>query len=240
LANSEIIGFLGGTWSADSKVLSITEAFPCKSVATEEDHVNVEMDPQSELEVREVIKKNGLRVVGWYHSHPVFQPDPSIRDIENQTSYQTLFRDENHNSEPFVGIIVGPYDRRMPTEESAINFFYIKKQAEKIGQPMAVEYTIKDIDATSTILEEKLQKLIDSYKSYPTRMDWEELWRYCAPLNPTDLDEGKKKINVEPTTKFTKLQKAIRFQLSKVPSEQAEAFIKKIMEELEKNWEKLR
>ncbi len=47
-----------------------------------------------------------------------------FQDIENQTSYQTLFRDESNNIEPFVGIIVGPYDRRMPTEESAISAHY--------------------------------------------------------------------------------------------------------------------
>ncbi len=92
LATTEIIGFLGGKWDPASKctlaferfmltltALLISEAFPCKSVATAEDTVNVEMDPSSELEVREVIKNSGLHVVGWYHSHPVFQPDPSIR-----------------------------------------------------------------------------------------------------------------------------------------------------------------
>jgi hypothetical protein len=65
--------------------------------------------------------------IGWYHSHPVFQPDPSIRDIENQTNYQNLLKDANANVEPFVGIIFGPYDIRMPTEETtiSISFFMI-------------------------------------------------------------------------------------------------------------------
>lgn len=49
------------------------------------------MDPVSEMEAREVFEQKGLRVVGWYHSHPTFEPEPSIRDIENQTSYQVSF-----------------------------------------------------------------------------------------------------------------------------------------------------
>lgn len=26
--------------------------------------------------------------MGWYHSHPTFQPEPSLIDIENQYNYQ--------------------------------------------------------------------------------------------------------------------------------------------------------
>ena len=46
------------------------------------------MDPQSEMEAREAFAVKGLDVVGWYHSHPTFEPDPSIRDLENQATYQ--------------------------------------------------------------------------------------------------------------------------------------------------------
>ena len=35
-----------------------------------------------------------MQVVGWYHSHPTFKPDPSVTDIMNQESYQRLMRDE--------------------------------------------------------------------------------------------------------------------------------------------------
>ncbi len=46
------------------------------------------MDPASEVAAREVFAEKGLEFVGWYHSHPTFDPQPSIRDIENQTQYQ--------------------------------------------------------------------------------------------------------------------------------------------------------
>ena len=68
-----------------------------------------------------MIQNHGLKVLGWYHSHPSFQPDPSVVDCENQGNYQKLFHSiDNFNEQthlpreencPFVGLIVGTYDR---------------------------------------------------------------------------------------------------------------------------------
>jgi proteasome lid subunit RPN8/RPN11 len=46
------------------------------------------MDPESEILARQEFSERGFSVVGWYHSHPTFEPTPSIRDIENQVNYQ--------------------------------------------------------------------------------------------------------------------------------------------------------
>lgn len=87
LAHTEIIGLLGGNFiQRDStKILQVKLVFPCKSTST---GIQCEMDPASEMMAREVFSEKGFNVVGWYHSHPTFEPHPSIRDIENQTSYQ--------------------------------------------------------------------------------------------------------------------------------------------------------
>ncbi|KAF8920492.1 hypothetical protein BGZ58_004318, partial [Dissophora ornata] len=106
LMTAEIIGFLAGEWCAATRTIHIKAIFPCRSLPTGQNHVNVEMDPTSEFEVRQEIEKRNMRIVGWYHSHPTFTPDPSLVDIENQTSYQSLFKDESMNEEPFVGAIV--------------------------------------------------------------------------------------------------------------------------------------
>ena len=50
-----------------------------------------------------------------YHSHPVFAPKPSQKDAENQRNYQALFRCAASALEPFLGVIVGPYDVLLPT-----------------------------------------------------------------------------------------------------------------------------
>ncbi|KAJ1951176.1 hypothetical protein EC988_004120, partial [Linderina pennispora] len=124
LMMSEVIGLLGGQWNSHDKVLTVVRAFPCKAIESEDAHTNVEMDPGEQLAVTQQINGNGLRVVGWYHSHPTFRPDPSIIDIENQTAYQALFKDDGGEDEPFVGAIVGPYDPEMPGPVSAFNWFY--------------------------------------------------------------------------------------------------------------------
>ena len=161
MCKNEIIGFLAGKWHAKERVVEIAAAYPCRSLSdTANQDVNVEMDPVSELQIRHIINARGLDIVGWYHSHPTFQSDPSVRDIENQTAYQLLFRSQqdkmeraerkrrsnNKNSsgssssypevvqdavdEPFVGIIVGPYDPRLPSLRSWFCLFHVVRASE--------------------------------------------------------------------------------------------------------------
>ena len=88
LADAEIIGLLGGRWDAATRKMHVQAPFPCRAVARDDDGAtDVEMDPASELQVREVIKRHKMDVVGWYHSHPRFVAEPSVTDIENQRSY---------------------------------------------------------------------------------------------------------------------------------------------------------
>ena len=124
LARNEIIGFLAGSWDAEENVIHVHRAFPCRALDIGDSRlVNVEMDPTSAIEVRDAIQRAGSKVVGWYHSHPAFQPDPSLRDIENQQHYQSLFRDEACSKEPFVGLIVATYDTDLPNAVSIVNTF---------------------------------------------------------------------------------------------------------------------
>lgn len=51
-----------------------------------DDSVQVEADPVAQFAVFERITGEGLQVVGWYHSHPLFEPSPSVRDTQNQLS----------------------------------------------------------------------------------------------------------------------------------------------------------
>lgn len=97
-------------------VLTIVQSFPCRALESAEKNVSVEMEPTSQIETCEritsTLHNDGfLRVVGWYHSHPVFEPDPSLRDIENQINYQTLFRGNgaDHEAMPFLGAIISRF-----------------------------------------------------------------------------------------------------------------------------------
>ncbi len=67
------------------------------------------------------------QVVGWYHSHPTFAPEPSLIDIENQHQYQQLMRNEGTGSEPFVGLIVGTYDDSVKQPVSLFRYFHVRR-----------------------------------------------------------------------------------------------------------------
>jgi len=133
LLSSEIIGFLGGHWDAEQRLLHLREAFPCRSIAGDTGSVHVELDPLAEVQVRAAIEGRQMQVVGWYHSHPVFAPQPSIRDVQNQQNYQTLFHDQAFNMFPFVGLIVSPYDGRLSSAASALTMFYVESSTSSAG-----------------------------------------------------------------------------------------------------------
>ncbi|XP_056621315.1 histone H2A deubiquitinase MYSM1 [Triplophysa dalaica] len=100
----EVIGLLGGTYKEDEKVLKICAAEPCNSLST---GMQCEMDPVSQTQASELLADKGHNVVGWYHSHPAFDPNPSLRDIDTQAKYQSYF---SRGGAPFIGMIVSPYN----------------------------------------------------------------------------------------------------------------------------------
>ena len=198
LVKAEIIGLLGGTWDADARVLTVDDAFPCRSLADtgEDDSTNVEMDPSSEIEVRERIEDRKMRVVGWYHSHPVFEPEPSVRDVENQSNYQDLFCDEKRHMYPFVGIIVGPYDARMPTPTSIINAFYVNRIVGLPAQAMTVEHELLgsvDEPAAAALLRD-CEKLLEHYRAAPTRVHMLADWQH-VPVGGTNAFDSFRNVD---------------------------------------------
>ena len=65
LADSEIIGFLAGRFDRTSRTLFIQAPFPCRATArTDDGSTDVEMDPGSEIEIRDVIDRNKMKVRG--------------------------------------------------------------------------------------------------------------------------------------------------------------------------------
>lgn len=140
LCRHEIIGFLGGTWDPHTRSLNVKRALPARRLVLgapgENASVEVELDPESVPDIVEALDRDGLRVVGWYHSHPVFSTHPSLRDVENQANYQRLFRDDEGGGggggggAPFVGAIVGPYATRNPDLSSDVRWFHVAPRGE--------------------------------------------------------------------------------------------------------------
>ena len=145
LAECEIIGFLGGKWDAENQIVYVQAAFPCRSLTGGgyDGSTDVEMDPSSEIQLRDIIRQQNLQVVGWYHSHPQFQPDPSIRDIENQCSYQALFKDHQSDTEPFIGLIVGTYDTCNHDANSVFRYFHCRYEKAANHQDVASSFPME-------------------------------------------------------------------------------------------------
>ena len=45
-------------------------------------------------------------MLGWYHSHPKFEVNPSHIDVINHEMYQKMFNEDGHH---FVALIISPY-----------------------------------------------------------------------------------------------------------------------------------
>ncbi|KAI8333892.1 hypothetical protein BC941DRAFT_379674 [Chlamydoabsidia padenii] len=172
LVLTEIIGLLGGTFETNDngeKILTVKQVFPCKSTSTD---IQCEMDPNSEMEAREWFAEKGLQVVGWYHSHPTFVAIPSIRDIENQMSYQDLFRIKETGDEPFIGLIINPYNTKdgisamtyvhISNEVDSTMTFRVPYKCDQITTP-----NIVDVAATMATFEH----LVEEYKDHQEKVD---------------------------------------------------------------------
>ncbi len=99
--------------------------FPCLSTLRDDSgSTDVEMDSISFSRTVEWIRSLDLEVVGWYHSHPAFQAEPSVTDIRNQHTHQELFAKDTET--PFLGIIVGVHGISPADPRSEINVFHVE------------------------------------------------------------------------------------------------------------------
>ncbi|KAM9848665.1 histone H2A deubiquitinase MYSM1 [Aulostomus maculatus] len=133
VSRGEVIGLLGGTFNEEEKVLKICVAEPCNSVST---GLQCEMDPVSQTQACDVLSSLGLSVVGWYHSHPSFHPNPSVRDINTQDQFQSYF---SRGGAPFIGMIVSPYDPAHPSPHSQTTCLLVKESQGPSG-PQKLPY----------------------------------------------------------------------------------------------------
>ncbi|KAM5161007.1 deubiquitinase MYSM1 isoform 3-T5 [Callospermophilus lateralis] len=91
---AEVIGLLGGRYSEVDKIVEVCAAEPCNSLST---GLQCEMDPVSQTQASETLAVRGYSVIGWYHSHPAFDPNPSLRDIDTQAKYQVYLTNLKYN-----------------------------------------------------------------------------------------------------------------------------------------------
>lgn len=115
---NEVIGFMSGYRTrtkgpnAKKDVMVITECNPCHTAQFPDEYGNtdysrnVEMDPESATNIVQEIQSKGRALIGWYHSHPKFEVNPSHIDVVNHEMYQKMFNEDGNH---FFGVIISPY-----------------------------------------------------------------------------------------------------------------------------------
>jgi len=102
---------------------------------------------------------------------------------------------------------------------------------------MFIEHKTIDDESITEVTEKKLFDLVEEYKTFDSRINFEELWRYCAPLPEGTVTDEEKKVTVDPTTKLVKFSKALKCRLPKILSlEDQDKFINKIVNAIQTSW----
>ncbi|XP_028260521.1 histone H2A deubiquitinase MYSM1 isoform X2 [Parambassis ranga] len=179
VSRGEVIGLLGGTFNEEAKVLRICVAEPCNSVST---GMQCEMDPVSQTQACDVLSSLGFSVVGWYHSHPSFHPNPSVRDINTQDQFQSYF---SRGGAPFIGMIVSPYDPANPSPHSQTTCLLVKESQEPSG-PQKLPYRFdflssQDIPDWEQTMR-RAQWIVHKYAQTPGSVRMDRLFRRDSHL----------------------------------------------------------
>ncbi|KAF4797236.1 Histone H2A deubiquitinase MYSM1 [Turdus rufiventris] len=158
---AEVIGLLGGRYSEADKIVEVCAAEPCNSLST---GLQCEMDPVSQTQASESLAARGFQVIGWYHSHPAFDPNPSIRDIDTQAKYQSYF---SRGGAMFIGMIISPYNRNNPLPYSQITCLVISDEISSDGSyrlPYKFEMEQMLEEPQWELIFEKTRWIIEKYR----------------------------------------------------------------------------
>uniref|UniRef100_A0A182P9P1 MPN domain-containing protein n=1 Tax=Anopheles epiroticus TaxID=199890 RepID=A0A182P9P1_9DIPT len=166
LTNYEVCGYLGGTWDINAHNLSITHAFPCRNTRHDRDKAAL-----CELQIQKLMIKKNINLVGWYHSHPRFPVQPTLRDCDAQLDYQIRMRGPTEASYiPCIGFICSPYDDQNSALESNVMSFWVMPPPEnrpaEYGRPMLMSYTLVQDETLSEDVKEEMMLTVDYYKQF--------------------------------------------------------------------------
>nr|SVE70282.1 EOG090X020Z [Daphnia similis]SVE72170.1 EOG090X020Z [Daphnia similis] len=179
LTRSEVVGYLAGQWDINTNTLTIKQAFPCLSRIGER-----KRGQTTEVKIAQSMENSGLCLVGWYHSHPLSPPAPTVRDIDSQLEHQLRLKGTGEQGyRPCVGMILSPFLRTDPNQTNSTSHlacYWVCPPAEsrplELGRPMAMQYNVVyDASAKEDVVS-KLETCLNFYQDSPDRTDFDEIW----------------------------------------------------------------
>ncbi|KAK6484396.1 histone H2A deubiquitinase MYSM1-like [Huso huso] len=177
---AEVIGLLGGGYSEGERVLEICVAEPCNSLST---GLQCEMDPVSQTQASEALAGRGYSVVGWYHSHPAFDPNPSLRDIDTQAKFQSYF---SRGGAQFIGMIVSPYNPTNVSPHSQVTCLIVSEDlgsAGAHGLPFKFEIQQSPQEPQWPLVLKKAEWIIDKYRLSRGSVPMDRIFRRDSNLS---------------------------------------------------------
>ncbi|CAL4177707.1 unnamed protein product, partial [Meganyctiphanes norvegica] len=176
---AEVMGLLGGYYDPAMDTIHVTVAVPTKATTS---GVECDMCPVSQSSACTKIHEGGVQVVGWYHSHPTFPPNPSVQDIETQSQMQRWFA---RQEAPFLGVIVSPFCPTNRGEASQIRCIVLDAPphcSSDSDSETKVPYKLNwsTSEAMPGLWEEvceSVRGVVGSARDDPMAVDWRREWR---------------------------------------------------------------
>lgn len=174
LTDSEVVGYLAGSWDFNSHNLYITRAFPCRNT-------NRDRDKSAEVEskIQKAMRAEKLKPVGWYHSHPHRAAAPTLRDVDAQLEHQIRMKGTTENNyTPCIGLIISPYNADNQSLESIITAYWVipppENKPNEYGRPMAMSFSVAHDSTLHNNVKEEMKACVQYYESDPSLIKFSE------------------------------------------------------------------
>lgn len=166
LTTNEVCGYLGGTWDFNTHNLIITDTFPL---------LNTRFDRAKavdcEYNIQKTMLEKNIQLVGWYHSHPRFDAQPTMRDCDKQMDYQIKLRGTSDTTyTPCVGFIFSSYDGEDVENEAKMLPFWVlpppENRPSELARPMIMSYTTQQDEKLPDGIKEQMTACVNYYKQF--------------------------------------------------------------------------
>ena len=199
LTTTEVVGYLAGSWDANTLNLSILQAFPCRIKVDDEQKAKLVQD-----EVIQSIRQRNLSLIGWYHNHCTRAAQPTIKDIECQLNYQLIMCESEIQYLPCVGLICSPYDPYNKENCSSLIAFWALPPPDskplEYAKPLHLSYqTTRDSFLTQDLLLE-MRLLAHFYMDSEDKINFDESYKDAKPneANPISTYWDKLQYSIKP------------------------------------------
>ena len=168
--------------SMEGEVAMVRSLIPIRRTTKEKDRV--EIDPNDLVSASEKAENVGLRVIGWYHSHPHITVHPSHIDLATQYSYQSM--DPN-----FFGLIfsVFNYDNKVGQDtREVIAFRTVLMDTGHTCQYLQVHTSMPEGEGGASKLD--VASAVSSISMILMNEENEEYSRYSGDGEVDDISNG--------------------------------------------------